>query len=54
MIEITSANDKPVQCFIGYFLRLVEKSAKLAKVYMRMFDLISFCFFLETSKRKPR
>ena len=37
MIEISNANDKPVQRFLGYFLRSVEKSAKLAKVYMRMF-----------------
>ena len=33
MIEITNANDKLVQRFLGYFLRFVEKSAKLAKVY---------------------
>ena len=53
MIEISNANDKPVQRFLGYFLRSVEKSAKLAKVYMRMFvdcslraDISHFLLFL--------
>ena len=54
MIEISNANNKPVQRFLGYFLRSVEKSAKLAKVYMRLFVDCHFLVSMETSERKLR
>ena len=54
MIEISDANYKPAQRFLGCFLRSVEISAKLAKVYIWLFVIvacvqtspISFCFFV--------
>ena len=54
MIEISNANDKPVQRFLGYFLRSVEKSVKLAKVYMRLFVDCHFLVSMETSEHKLR
>ena len=54
MIEISNANNKPVQRFLGYFLRSVERSAKLAKVYMRLCVNCHFLVSMETSERKLR
>ena len=62
MIEISNGNNKPVQRFPGYFLRYVEKSAKLAKVYFIcgcssivacvQTSPISFCFFVTFPVRR--